>query len=232
MTDSVADVIRSGVPSGLDFVGLDELRKHTGVSDTDDVPKFALSEMLANALDKEDAAEIRLDVSPLNGFVRVIVSDNGSKGLSKADLERLLRFGEKPSSKRGLHMVSRGYLGNALQCVFGFTFALAEAANLPPRPIAVISGPTTFLVKLEVDRVGGTIRPRIREEERAPPHHFTAISVQFPRSGRADDEGLDSYARDVLDLVAATSMVNPGRRIDYSIFGRRGAFGDRRSKEK
>jgi hypothetical protein len=87
-------------------------------------------------------------------------------------------------------------------------------------------------VKLEVDRVEGAIRPRIWEEERASPYDFTTISVQFPWSGQADGEGLDGYARDTLDLVAATSMVNPGRRIDYSIFGRKGVFGDRSSEEK
>jgi hypothetical protein len=221
MGDNVADVIRGGVPSGLDFVDLDELRKHTGVADPGDVPKFALSEMLANALDKEDASQIRLHVSLVGGFARIVVSDNGSKMLSRADLELLLRFGEKPSSKRGLRMVTRGYLGNALQCVFGFTYALAEAANLRPRPVVVMSGPRTFSVKLEVDRVGGTVRPRISEEERPVPHDSTAISVQFPWSGPTDGEGLDDYAEDLEDLVVATSMVNPRRKISCSIFERR-----------
>ena len=215
------------VPSGLDFVDLDELKKHTGVADADEVPKFALNEMLANALDKEDADEIRLHVSLVGGFVRVIVSDNGSKKLSRSDLELLMRFGEKPSSKRGLRMVSRGYLGNALQCVFGFTYALAETNNLRPRPIMVMSGPVRFSAKLEVDRVAGLVKAEINEEEQLPPDGSTAISVQFPWTGPTDGEELDVYAKELEDLVAATSMVNPGRRISYSIFGRSGVFGDR-----
>ena len=231
MTDAIADVIRGGVPSGLDFVDLDELKKHTGVADPDEVPKFALSEMLANALDKEDADEIRLHVSLVEGFIRVIVSDNGIKKLSRSDLDLLLRFGEKPSSKRGLRMVSRGYLGNALQCVFGFTYALAEACSLPPRPIILMSGPMMFSVKLKVDRVGGVVKAEVREEEQLPPDGSTAISVQFPWDGPTDGAELDDYAKELEDLVAATSMVNPGRRISYSIFGRSGVFGDRRSEK-
>ncbi len=231
MTDAIADVIRGGVPSGLDFVDLDELKKHTGVADPDEVPKFALSEMLANALDKEDADEIRLHVSLVEGFIRVIVSDNGIKKLSRSDLDLLLRFGEKPSSKRGLRMVSRGYLGNALQCVFGFTYALAEACSLPPRPIVVMSGPMMFSVKLKVDRVGGVVKAEVREEEQLPPDGSTAISVQFPWPGPTDGEELEDHAKELEDLVAATSMVNPGRRISYSIFGRSGVFGDRRSEK-
>lgn len=231
MTDAIADVIRGGVPSGLDFVDLDELKKHTGVAEPNEVPKFALSEMLANALDKEDADEIRLHVSLVEGFIRVIVSDNGTKKLSRSDLDLLLRFGEKPSSKRGLRMVSRGYLGNALQCVFGFTYALAEASNLPPRPIVVTSGPARFSVKLKVDRVGGMVKAEVREEEQLPPDGSTAISVQFPWDGPTAGAELDDYAKELEELVAATSMVNPGRRISYSIFGRSGVFGDRRSEK-
>ena len=232
MTVSIAVVIRGGVPSGLDFVDLDELKKHTGVADPDEVPTFALNEMLANALDKEDADEIRLDVSLVEGFVRVFVSDNGSRKLSRSDLDLLLRFGEKPSSKRGLRIVSRGYLGNALQCVFGFTYALAEESDLPHRPILVMSGPAKFSVKLEVDRVGGVVKAEISEEEQLPPDESTAISVQFPWPGPTDGEELDDYAKDLEDLVATTSMVNPGRSISYSIFGRGGVFDNRRSEKK
>ena len=178
-----------------------------------------------------DADEIRLHVSLVEGFVRVIVSDNGSKKLSRSDLDLLLRFGEKPSSKRGLRIVSRGYLGNALQCVFGFTYALAEESNLPPRPIIVMSGPAKFSVKLEVDRVGGVVKAEISGEERLPPDGPTSISVQFPWTGPTDGEELDDYAEELEDLAATTSMVNPGRRISYSVFGRSDVFGDRRGEK-
>lgn len=220
------------MPSGLDFVDLDELRKHTGVADPGSVPGFALSEMLANALDKEDATEIRLHVSLVNGFVRVSVSDNGKKKLSRADLELLLRFGEKPSSKRGMFRVSRGYLGNALQSVFGFTYALAEASNLSPRPIIVMSGAITFFVKLEVDRVGGVVKAHIMEQRRNAPDEFTIIAVQFPWSGSTEGKDLDRYAKDLADLISATALVNPDRAITYTIFERAGDFGTKRGGKR
>ena len=55
------DVIRLGTIRGLDFVILDELQKRTGIAPRE-VLKFALGEMLCNALDKTDATEIHTDI--------------------------------------------------------------------------------------------------------------------------------------------------------------------------
>ncbi|MDV3244858.1 MAG: hypothetical protein LYZ66_06795 [Nitrososphaerales archaeon] len=95
-----------------------------------------------------------------------------------------------------------------------------------------MSDATMYMVKLEVDRVEGVVRARIREEERTAPDEFTTLAVQFPWSGPTEDEDLDDCAKDLEDLVAATSLVNPERRIDYSIFRRMGAFGGKRSRKK
>ncbi|MFH0896801.1 MAG: hypothetical protein V1850_01975 [Candidatus Bathyarchaeota archaeon] len=57
----LADVIRRGATRGLDFVTMEELRKRTGIT-LREVLKFALAEMLCNALDKEGATEVSIDV--------------------------------------------------------------------------------------------------------------------------------------------------------------------------
>lgn len=51
--DKLRDVIRLGTTRGLDFVILEEPRKRTGIVSRE-VLKFALAEMLYNALDKAD----------------------------------------------------------------------------------------------------------------------------------------------------------------------------------
>ena len=122
------DVIRPGTTRGLDFVTLDELRKRTGIN-PDSVPKFALGEMLCNALDK-DATEIHIDVKVEGDFCRLEVRDNGSKKLTLREIKLILDFENKASSKRGFLRVSRGYLGNALKCIFGYSYALASRRDL------------------------------------------------------------------------------------------------------
>lgn len=55
----LADLIRPGSRRGLDFVILDDLRKRTGISDSE-ILKFSVAEMVANALDT-DATEIFIE---------------------------------------------------------------------------------------------------------------------------------------------------------------------------
>src|SRR4030066_818774 len=109
-SSSLYDVIRPGVTRGLDFVNLEELRKRTGIV-PDSVVKFALTEMLCNALDK-DSSKIHLSVTVEDSFVVVTVSDDGSQKFSLDGLKEVLKFDNKASSKRGILQVSRGYLGN------------------------------------------------------------------------------------------------------------------------
>lgn len=75
---SLRDVIRLGTRRGLDFVNVEELRKRTGVSPSEAL-KFALSELLYNALDKGDAFRINVDLQAEGEFYRLRVGDNGRK---------------------------------------------------------------------------------------------------------------------------------------------------------
>src|SRR3990170_5398154 len=94
---SLRDVIRPGSKRGLDFITLDELRKRTGVS-PDSVLKFALSEMLCNSLDKDDATEIGVNVEADGKFQRLSVNDNGAKKITVQELEWVLDFENRASS--------------------------------------------------------------------------------------------------------------------------------------
>jgi hypothetical protein len=209
------DTMRPGTTRGLDFVIVDELRKRTGITPGQAL-KFALGEMLCNSLDKDDATKIDVDVRQAGKFRRLKVSDNGSKHFTKHEIEMILDFENKASSKRGFHWVSRGYLGNALKCVCGYSYALAEDAGLSPPEIVVRSGGVEYKITLVPNRVKGRIEHRIVTTDRRDDGR-TTFTVRFPKDGQ-NIQGMS-------ELIFATSMVNPTRKITYDIDGKRGTLG-------
>ena len=211
----LADVIRPGVSRGLDFVTLEELRKRTGVN-PDDILKFAMSEMLCNALDK-DATQINIDVQDDAGFDRLTVSDNGTKKLSHSEIDLILDFENKASSKRGFLRVSRGYLGNALKCIFGYSYALAESKGLFPPPITITGGSCQNTISLKPDRIRAVIDAEIVQTD-GQDDGYTSFTVKFPKEEREQRLKLR-------DIVFATSMVNPTRKISFNLYGEQGTLG-------
>lgn len=210
----LADIIRPGTTRGLDFVNLEELRKRTGIN-PDSVLKFAVTEMLCNALDK-DATIISVHVASEGNFYVVTVTDNGSKKLSLDDLKLILNFENKASSKRGILRVSRGYLGNALKCIFGYSYALSEMKRLEPQPAIVESGRCKYEIRLKPDLVREVIETKIQTTERTD-NELTLFTVKFPTQESLNVDDLE-------DVILATCMVNPTRQISYRILGKHGVY--------
>ncbi len=215
------DVVRLGTTRGLDFVIIDELRKRTGIT-PDSILKFALGEMLCNSLDT-NTTKIDVDVRSEGKFYRLKLSDNGSKKFTPEELRLILNFDYKASSKRGFHRVSRGYLGNALKCIFGYSYALAESEGLTPSDIVVKSAGTEYRITLKPNRVKGVIESEIVTTERNDDGRTTFI-VKFPR-GNPDDANESRRVWALKDLIFASSMVNPTRKISYNFFGEKGTLG-------
>jgi hypothetical protein len=210
---SLRDVIRPGSKRGLDFITLDELRKRTGVS-PDSVLKFALSEMICNSLDKDDATEIGVNAEADGKFQRLSVNDNGTKKITGQELERVLDFENKASSKRGFLRVSRGYLGNALKCIIGYSFALTENKGLSPSPVTVESDGYQYKINLRPDRIREVINHEIETAE-IQDNGLTTFTVTFPRDEMDSPEQLK-------DVIFASHMVNPDRQFTFNVFGERG----------
>ena len=208
---SLRDVIRPGTKRGLDFVIVDELRKRTGIN-PDSVLKFALGEMLCNSLDT-DATEIAINIGEDGEFCYIEIQDNGTKKLSLKEIKLILDFESKASSKRGFLMASRGYLGNALKCVFGYSYALAELSGLAPPDIIVKSGEFEYQIALKPDRVREVIKSKVATTKRED-DGFNTFIVKFPIDGVL----VEGCASVLKDLVFATSMVNPQRKITYKFF--------------
>ena len=183
----------------------------------DGVVKFSMAEILCNALDK-DSTEIHVDLQSDGDFYCLRVSDNGSKKLSGADVGFIIDFDNKASSKRGLLRVSRGYLGNALKCIFGYSYALAEAAGVEAPCVIIASGDVEHRIDLKPDRVKGYIDADVVTVKRAD-DGFTTLALRFPR------EQVTCDLSELTDLIFATSMVNPERRISYKLLGAEGSLG-------
>jgi len=174
---ALADIIRPGSGRGLDFVILNDLRKRTGIS-VSEVIKFSIAEMVANSLDT-DATELRIKTRTVGKFDEVIIRDNGSKQIRLEELKLILDFGNKASSKRGFLRVSRGYLGNALKCLFGYSYALAEAKKLPPPDILVKSHKAEYVITLKPDIVREVIESDIAIIE-TEDLGFNSFTLKFP----------------------------------------------------
>jgi hypothetical protein len=133
----------------------------------------------------------------------------------------ILDFESKASSKRGFLVASRGYLGNALKCVFGYSYALAEANGLNPPEIIVESGNYAYRIALKPDKMREVIDSEVSATERED-DGLTIFTVKFPKFDLQNSPSSPSVLK---DLIFATSMVNPTRKITYNIFGEEGSLG-------
>jgi len=175
--------------------------------------------MLCNSLDT-DATEIHIDIRTDGDFYRLAVSDNGGKKLTAKEIRLIFDFQRKASSKRGFFMVSRGYLGNALKCILGYSYAIAESKGLHPPSFVVKTANREYTITLSVDWIREVTKLKVATKRRRD-DGFSKFIVRFPRDlGEPDPSNL-SVLRDV---IFATSMVNPSRRISYNLFGEKGAL--------
>jgi hypothetical protein len=214
------DVVRPGPSRGLDFVVLDELNKRTGI-EAKDVLSFGLSELLCNALDEHDATEINIDVQTVGDFDVLTVSDNGKRKFKRSDLELVVDFENKASSKRGFMQVSRGILGNALKCLFGYSYALAESRELVPQPITISSTTVTYTISISPNKIGQVIESQITEIPRID-DRFTSVKVSFPANR---DRTLSESMRELRDKIRGSGNVNPTRKITFNLYGEKGTTG-------
>lgn len=211
----LADLIRPGAGRGLDFVVVDQLQKRTNIVPTE-ILKFAVNEMVSNALDT-DATEIHVETKTVGMFDELTVRDNGSRQISLEDLKLILDFDNKASSKRGFLRISRGWLGNALKCLFGFSYALAEAKRLTPPEILVNSHRTEYRINLKPDRVREIIDHDISVRE-TEDGGFNSFTLRFPIYRYSREGDPISEFEVIQNIIFASSLVNPTRSFVYNLW--------------
>ena len=218
----IDETIRPGPNHNLDFIDLDELRKKSG-SMPSDILRWSLQEMLCNSLDT-DANTIEVIVKTVGPYDVITVKDNGTRKITFDDLCLILDFCNKASSKRGLLRVTRGTHGNALKCLFGYSYALAKAAKFAPPNTRVSSQGKAFNINLVpksiTQNIGHEITTNIISEKI---NAFTfKFPVNHPTMGLHKKENREKVlreARRLEELIHSTGMVNPTRRITYDFWG-------------
>ncbi len=217
INDDPTSIIRPGEGHGLDYVKLSELNKRTGVTPAG-VPRFALSEMLANSLDTK-AKHITITLTQGEGFYHLSVGDDGEKILVEDDVDLLFDFANTASSKRGIFRVQRGALGNALKCIFGYTYAIPESLGLAPHDVIVKSHGVEYKVKLKPDLVRDVIDKEVYFTI-VPDDGCNEFSIAYPVSSSSLN------VDELVDLVMAASIINPTREIRYDLLDKAGSIGE------
>jgi hypothetical protein len=173
--------------------------------------------MLVNSLDP-DAKHISISLSLSGDYYQLSISDDGSKRLSEADVKMLFDFTKTASSKRGIYRVQRGALGNALKCIFGYSYSIPESQGLIPRDIVIRSHGVDYTVRLMPDRIHEVIDSPITTSNTTDDGYNTFV-VAYPKAFSS------VKATELIDLITATSIINPNREIRYEILGCSGQLG-------
>lgn len=121
-------------------------------------PRWAealLKELIDNALDACEAADIPPEITVTVGPESFSVQDNGP-GLPVATLERSLDYMVRVSDKAHYISPTRGQLGNALKCVWAAPFVV----NGESGRVEIATGGQTHIIDVSLDRIAQ--EPRLK----------------------------------------------------------------------
>jgi DNA topoisomerase VI subunit B len=162
-----------------EFCSQKELVAQTGHG-VDDWPRVVLKELLDNALDACEEAEIApvIDIK-VSTETEIIVTDNGP-GLPSETVEKLLDFNTRVSSREAYASPTRGAQGNALKTVIAMGFALDGN-----RGVTIVEAHGTMhRIIFEMDPVRR--EPRVlRDISASVVKNGTRITIRWPDSACA-----------------------------------------------
>jgi hypothetical protein len=169
----------------MDYVTLSGISERTGIG-KNDLPKFALKELLDNAVDfierqeplskkrnsDNDKITVTFDVSSSEGQECLILkvrnsvrSNNNQNSFNKEKLEQMFDFSKYHSTKRNFFTVSRGALGDAFKEILACTYVLARDIGREDwnEPLIITTPRARYEVRLEVDRINQTVSSIVSE---------------------------------------------------------------------
>ena len=160
-----------------EFCGAKELVAQTGHA-VEDWPLVILKEMLDNALDECEEAEIapQISIEVSTGGGEIVITDNG-RGLPLETIEGTLDYSSRVSSREAYVSPTRGAQGNALKTIVAMPFAIDGN-----RGITVIEGcGLAHRIVFEMDPVRR--EPKVlREISPSDVQNGTRITVHWPNS--------------------------------------------------
>jgi DNA topoisomerase VI subunit B len=205
----------------MEFCTRRELVNQTG-HDVYEWPLVVAKELLDNALDAAEEAEIAPIISIAVNGRSVVIQDNGP-GIPAKTIEGILDYSVRVSSREAYASPTRGAQGNALKTILPMSYVLDERHGEEAAGETVIeSHGTAHHIRFAVDH----IRQEPRIEHVTTPSAITCgtrITVDVPlllRNGR-DFNILDYCRESFLRLVDGFTWLNPHLTLDVSWNGER-----------
>ncbi len=169
-------------------------------------PTVLVKELIDNALDACETAEVSPKITVTVKPDSVIVEDNGP-GLPEHVIERSLDYSVRVSDKHHYISPTRGQLGNALKCVWAAPFV----ADGEVGRIVIAAGDRVHVIRVSLNRIAQ--EPRIRHRVR----HVrfvktgTKVKIRWPEIASLLDAGQPVFydRPSVYDLIRAFATANP-----------------------
>jgi hypothetical protein len=195
----------------MEFCTKRELQNQTGHS-VDQWPEVVLKELMDNALDACEEAEIAPMISVAVTPTSFTISDNGA-GIKPSTIKSILDYNIRVSSREAYVSPTRGAQGNALKTILAMGYVLdRERLDGDAEAVGVTIVETRGVrhdIKFEVDHINN--QPRITHTT-APSSVDTGtrITVEWPKTDYYSGETLLSCCRyDIEDLAEAYVWFNP-----------------------
>jgi DNA topoisomerase VI subunit B len=194
----------------MEFCTLRELQNQTGHG-ADYWPEVATKEILDNALDACEEAEvppvISLDVGPGS----MVIQDNGP-GIETGTVEAILDYSKRVSSREAYVSPTRGAQGNALKTILAMSYVLdrqkrddrGEAAGVT----VIEAHGIEHRIKFRVDHVNN--QPKITHTTAPSPITVgTRVTTQWPAATRRLPSLLSMSRDPIIDILEGFTWFNP-----------------------
>jgi DNA topoisomerase VI subunit B len=179
-------------------------------------PQVVLKELVDNALDAAEAADLSPDVAVVvddsAGGVEITVTGNGP-GLGPETVERILDFSTRTSDKEAYVSPTRGAQGNALKTIIAMPYVLST--NPKCGRVTIVSRGVCHEIEIATDVLREA--PRIQHEQRPDPASKDVTSVRL-RLDYTSVPGAPSRF-DFHKLLRAYALFNPHASFSLLVQG-------------
>src|SRR5262245_58568199 len=171
-------------------------------------PIALLKELVDNALDACECADLRPQISVTGMADSLAVSDNG-RGIPAEVIQRSIDYSVRVSDKMYYVSPTRGQQGNALKCLWAAPFVATGEKGL----VEVITPQGGHAVEVTLDRLRGEPNIAVRTEGMGVVKSGTLFRLHWPEiaSYLHGDRGHDFY--NAWELLAAYGAFNPHARF-------------------
>jgi DNA topoisomerase VI subunit B len=193
----------------MEFCSKRELQNQTGHS-TYDWTLVVVKELLDNALDACEEAEVAPDITVIVEQDRIIVTDNAN-GIDAQTIASILDYTVRVSSREAYVSSTRGAQGNALKTILAMSYVLQGASGDAVGLTTIETSGVAHRIEFRADHINN--QPKIvHTTAPSPVRTGTRFTIHWPERELLDDERL-------IQLVRAYVWFNPHLTIRGAWFG-------------